>query len=139
MVSASSDEQEVLQAVLLAVRAVGDDADVDPGHGVDQALQQRLAQPAQAAARLGPAEQHVGGAALLRDALDHVGDVIAVLDEQVDAQHGGQPAQRVELRALLGGRLLAGAGDPQQVELAAEALGGAPRAADDRAGCGAAG
>ena len=47
------------------------------------------------------------------------------------AEHRRQPAQRLELLALLGRRARAGGRDPQQVELGAETLRRAPRAAHD--------
>ncbi len=59
-------------------------------------------------------------------------DVVAVLDEQVRAEHAGEATQGVELLLLLGGRVVVG--DPQDVELGAESLGRAPRAADDALG-----
>ena len=67
-------------------------------------------------------------AALAGDARDGVGDVVAGLDDQVGAEHGGELAQRLQLALLLGVGLAPGRRDPQQVELRAEALGRAPRA-----------
>jgi hypothetical protein len=52
----------------------------------------------------------------------------------VGAEHAGQAAQRVELLCCSAVGLVVG--DPQQVELGAEALGRAPRAAHDRWDCG---
>jgi hypothetical protein len=52
-----------------------------------------------------------------------------VLDQQVRTEDAGEAAQRVELFALLRGRVVVG--HPQQVELGAEPLRRAPGAADD--------
>ena len=59
------------------------------------------------------------------------GDVVAGLDDQVGAEHGGELAQRLQLALLLGVWVAPGRRDPQQVELRAEALGRAPRAAHE--------
>ena len=62
------------------------------------------------------------------------GDVVAGLDDQVGAEHRGELAQRLQLALLLGVGLRPGRRDPQQVELRAEALGRAPRAAHEPLG-----
>ena len=92
----------------------------------------RLGEPSQRSARLGRAHQDVGGAAVVRDALRDRGDVVAVLDQQVRAEHAGQLPQRVELLLLVGVRVVVG--HPQHVELGAEPLGRAPGAADHALG-----
>ena len=59
---------------------------------------------AQAGVRLRLADQDVGGAALGGHARGGVDEVVALLDQQVRAEHGCQPAQRLELLALLAAR-----------------------------------
>ena len=102
-------------------------------HDPDVDLGQRAEDAAAAAARRSRrarrrAEQDVGRSALAGDAREHV-ELVALLDQQVRAEHRGQPPQRLQPLPLLRGRLLLG--DHEDVELAAEALGGAPGAADD--------
>ena len=78
---------------------------------------------------LGVPHQHVCRAAIAGDPLGRVRDVVAVFDQQVCAEHAREPSERVELLLLLSCRVVVG--DPQQVELGAEPLRGAPRAAND--------
>ena len=61
-----------------------------------------------------------------------VDQVVAVLDQQVRAEHRGQPPQRLELLALLRRRRRSpGLAHVEQVELGAEPLRRAPGPADE--------
>ena len=84
------------------------------------------------------AHQHVGRAALARDLRRDVGDVVALARRagaRRAARRAGAARRAARARSSVG---LAGEHDPEHVELGAEPLGRAPRAAHDRCelGCG---
>ena len=72
----------------------------------DEAHRQRLAEAGEPAALGRRADQDVGRAALARDARRHRRDVVALLDDEVRAEHRGDAPQRLELRAAIRRRLL---------------------------------
>ncbi len=83
---------------LLLGAAVGDDPHVDARRRRrHQALRQRLAQPGQAATGLRLADHDVGGAALADDLGGALHEVVALLDQEVGAEHRGEVAQRRHL------------------------------------------
>jgi hypothetical protein len=94
--------------------------------------QARAQHPRHCATLTGCADQHVGAAALTRDALHDRYELVSVLYQQVRPEDAGQPTQGVQLLGLLGGRLAPR--HPEDVELGAESLGRAPGAADDALG-----
>ena len=105
-------ERDDHRAHPLSLGAVGHDAHVDARQAAQQPVDQRLGEPAQAAARLRRAHQHVGGAAVARHALDHLGEVLAGLLDQLHAEQRRQATQRLELLALLGASGRGSAGAP---------------------------
>jgi len=64
-------------------------------------------------------------------ARDHLDHHLTLLDEDMRAEHRRQPSYGRQLAACLLASQRAGLDDPQQVELGAEALRGAPRTAHD--------
>ena len=131
---ASSDDDRQASSVALLSR-LARSATIrtsTPGSARSRRDRQRLAQ-ARAAPPRGArrAHQDVGRAALARHARGGLGDVVALLDDQVRAEHA-TPAAAARRAARAPPRSARGPGaDPQDVELGAEPLGRAPRAADD--------
>ena len=87
-----------------AVGAVGDDADVDPGKLANHAREQGAAQDLHSPTLVGSADEDVGRAALLGDAADRSDEIVALLLEEVDAEHACEPSQRGQLDRFLAGR-----------------------------------
>jgi hypothetical protein len=75
--------------------AVGDDADVDAGQRLHEALGEGHAQARGPAGGARAAHEDVGGPPLARDSGDRVGNVVAGIDDQVRAEDGGELAQRL--------------------------------------------
>src|SRR4051812_2452265 len=90
------------EEVLLGFTPVGDDPDVDVRQRTEHPYDERLREAAEAAARRRRPEQDVRGAALASDPFEDCHFVATLLDDQVSAEHRGEPAQRLE--ALTVGR-----------------------------------
>ena len=68
------------------------------------------------------------------DAAHRVDEVVTLLLDEVRAENDRKPPERRKLYLLLLRRLLAGAANPERIHVGAEALGGAPRAAQEPLG-----
>jgi hypothetical protein len=73
---------------------------INARHLADQLLGQGLLEAPHPAAGAWLTHQDVPGAAV-RYARDDVGDVVALLDDQLGAEDRGEPAQRLQLLAIL--------------------------------------
>lgn len=85
----------------ILLTSVGDDANVHVRERGQDAQELGLGEPPEAATGPGRADEHVRRSALAGDALEHRDLVRALVDEQMGADHGGQPAQRFQTGALV--------------------------------------
>ena len=97
---AGAPEELLTEEILLA--SVGDHADVDVRERVEDAHDLGLGEAAEATAGRRRADEDIRRAALAGDALEHGDLITAVVDEQVRADHGREPSQRLETSTLVG-------------------------------------
>ena len=99
--TSAATSASVIAVLLLAQRAVGDDADVDAGQLADELRDERAAQDLGAPRLVGRADEDVGRAALGDEPLDRLGQVVALELDEVRAEDAREPAQRRERDRLL--------------------------------------
>ena len=75
--------------LLAPQRAVGDDAQIEPRQVFDQTADHGGPEASEAGPWLRRADQHIGAALLLGDLLDGLGQVVALLYEQMGAEYRG--------------------------------------------------